>query len=87
MNAAPDNRESRERFLKLAEVQAMLGVSRCTVWRWTAEQGLKVVRVGAVTRIRERDLQAFLRRHETGAGNGQPSASLADNGETVENGA
>ena len=53
-----------ERFLKLPEVQAMLGVSRSTVWRWTAEQGLKVVRVGGVTRIRESDLQAFLNRHE-----------------------
>ena len=58
-----------ERFLKFKEVQAMLGVSRCTVWRWTAEQGLKVVRVGGVTRIRESDLQAFLARLESsGAG-------------------
>jgi len=56
-----------ERFLKLSEVQAMLGVSRSTVWRWTAENGLKVVRVGNVTRIRETDLQAFLKRHETEA--------------------
>ena len=54
-----------ERFLKISDVQAMLGVSRSTVWRWTAENGLKVVRVGNVTRIRESDLQAFLRRHET----------------------
>jgi excisionase family DNA binding protein len=42
----------------------MLHVSRATVWRWTAEQGLKVVRVGGVTRIRETDLQNFLKRHE-----------------------
>jgi len=54
-----------ERFLKLSEVPAMLGVSRSTVWRWTAESGLKAVRVGGVTRIRETDLQAFLKRHET----------------------
>ncbi len=54
-----------DRYLKLAEVQAMLGVSRSTVWRWTAENGLKVVRVGNVARIRESDLHAFLRRHET----------------------
>jgi excisionase family DNA binding protein len=42
-------------------------VSRSTVWRWTAENGLKVVRVGNVTRVRESDLQAFLKRHETAA--------------------
>lgn len=54
-----------ERFLTLSEVRAMLSVSRATLWRWTAENGLKVVRVGNVTRIRESDLQAFLKRHET----------------------
>ena len=53
------------RFLKLSEVQEMMGVSRSTVWRWTAENGLKVVRIGNVTRIRESDLEAFLNRHET----------------------
>lgn len=53
-----------ERFLRLSEVQQMLNVSRSTVWRWTAENGLKVVRVGSITRIRESDLQAFLKRHE-----------------------
>lgn len=54
-----------ERFLRLSEVQRLLGVSRSTVWRWQAERGLKVVRVGDVVRVRETDLQAFLQRHET----------------------
>ena len=54
-----------ERFLKLAEVQEMLGVSRSTVWRWHAERGLKVVTIGGVTRIRECDLRTFIKRHET----------------------
>ena len=40
------------RFLKLKEVQDLLGVSRSTVWRWHAERGLKVVRVGEVVRVR-----------------------------------
>ena len=53
-----------DRFLKLQEVQRMFGISRTTLWRWTNEQGLKVVRVGGVCRIRESDLQAFLARHE-----------------------
>jgi len=61
-----------ERFLKLGEVRARLGISRCTLWRWQAERGLKVCRVGSVTRIRESDLEAFLRRHETG---GESSAT------------
>ena len=54
-----------DRFLTLAEVRASLAVSRATLWRWTTEHGLKVVRVGNVTRIRESELQAFLNRHET----------------------
>lgn len=54
-----------ERFLTLSEVRSVLKVSRATLWRWTAEHGLKVVRVGDVVRIRESDLQAFLNRHET----------------------
>lgn len=53
-----------EHFHKLGDVQKLLGVSRTTLWRWTAEQGLRVVRVGDVVRIRESDLQAFLSRHE-----------------------
>lgn len=58
-----------DQFLRLSEVQRMLGVSRSTVWRWHAERGLKVVRVGDVVRVRESDLQAFLKRHETAPGN------------------
>jgi len=59
-----------ERFLKLKEVQQMFSVSRSTVWRWQAEHGLKVVRIGDVVRVKESDLRAFLSRHETAGGNG-----------------
>ena len=62
-----------DRFLKLKDVQDLLGVSRSTVWRWQAEHGLKVVRVGDVVRIRESDLRAFLSRHES---NPQPDAEV-----------
>lgn len=55
-----------DRFLKLSEVQAMFGVSRSTVWRWTAEQGLPVVTIGGVKRIRESLLEEFVKRHEPG---------------------
>lgn len=54
-----------ERFLTLSQVRAMLNVSRATLWRWQTEHGLKFVRVGNVTRIRESDLNAFLQRHES----------------------
>jgi excisionase family DNA binding protein len=57
--------QQQSRFLKLKEVQDLLGVSRTTLWRWQAEHGLKVVRVGDVVRVRESDLQVFLKRHET----------------------
>jgi len=53
-----------ESFLTLQQVQDLLAISRTTLWRWQAEHGLKVVRVGDVVRIRESDLQEFLRRHE-----------------------
>ncbi len=53
-----------ESFLKLSEVQKMFGVSRSTIWRWHAERGLKVVRIGSVTRIRESDLTAFVQLYE-----------------------
>ena len=57
--------KTSDNYLKLREVQDLFGVSRSTVWRWQTEQGLKVVRVGNVVRIRERDLQVFLSRHES----------------------
>lgn len=53
-----------DRFLRVCDVAEMLGVSRSTVWRWQVERGLKVVTVGGVTRIRETELEAFLKRHE-----------------------
>lgn len=56
-----------DRFLKLAEVQTMFGVSRSTVWRWHAERGLRVVRVGNVTRVRESELNEFLNRQSSTA--------------------
>lgn len=69
-----------ERFLKLSEVQQMLGVSRSTVWRWSVEHGLKTLRVGNVTRLRESDLQAFLARHVS-------EGSVSASGQTPELGA
>lgn len=69
-----------DRFLKLGEVAQMFDVSRSTVWRWSAERGLKVVTIGGVTRVRESDLQTFLARHETNAGVG---LGVADAGKVL----
>jgi excisionase family DNA binding protein len=57
---------SDEKFLRLKDVQEKFGVSRATVWRWTAERGLRVVSVGGVTRIRESDFAEFVERHLSG---------------------
>jgi excisionase family DNA binding protein len=57
--------ESQDRFLTMKEVRQRLNLSRTTVWRWVTERGLKAVKVGNVARIRETDLQAFLKRFET----------------------
>src|SRR5262245_12787235 len=40
-----------DRFFTLRQVQEMFKISRATLWRWTAERGLKIVRVGNVKRI------------------------------------
>jgi len=57
---------SEERFFKLKDVQDKFGVSRSTVWRWHNERGLRVVRVGGITRVRASDLAEFEERHLTG---------------------
>jgi excisionase family DNA binding protein len=57
---------SEEHFLTLKDVQARFGVSRSTVWRWIAERGLRVIRVGGVIRIRESDLAEFIGHHLIG---------------------
>jgi excisionase family DNA binding protein len=64
MSDTPSNLPVEDRFLTVSDVQRLLGVSRSTVWRWTTERGLKVIRVGGVTRIRESDLKSWLRRSE-----------------------
>lgn len=77
--------KSSDHYLKLKEVQDLLGVSRSTVWRWQAEQGLKVLRVGNIVRIRQNDLEAFLNRHKSqGAAAAQDAGVVGETGSGVQ---
>jgi excisionase family DNA binding protein len=57
-------------LLTLKQVAELAGASRWTIWRWCAECGLRTVKIGGVTRIRERDWIAFLDRHAGAATEG-----------------
>ena len=64
-----ETQPATERFLTIKDVCKRLNVSRTSVWRILHEHGLRAVRVGGITRIREHDLEAWLERHCT-SGNG-----------------
>ena len=51
------------RRLRSADWAAEIGVSRVTFWHWIAHLGLKASRIGRITIVDERDLNAFLARH------------------------
>jgi len=53
-------------FLTIAEVAESLNVSTRTVRRWIDAGDLVVHRVGAIVRIAEPDLRAFLALHREG---------------------
>ena len=55
---------NRDEIWTLAETCAFCRVSRTTLYRWRNEQGLKVIHVLGIARVRRRDLEAFLERHE-----------------------
>jgi excisionase family DNA binding protein len=54
---------SSGRFFTISEVCGLLRVSRTTVWRIMNQQGLRVIRVGGMKRIRECDLEMWIERH------------------------
>ena len=57
-----------ERYLTLRDVAQRLRCSRSTVWRLIKEHGLRVLRCGGITRVRERDLAAWEEKHMGGDG-------------------
>lgn len=59
-----------ERLFTLAQIAAAGGFSRSTLYRLRHGGGLRVVTVGGVTRVRERDWLAFLDKHATAATEG-----------------
>jgi predicted DNA-binding transcriptional regulator AlpA len=59
----PPTPGATERLLTLADCRQAAQVTRWTIWRWINEEGLRVVKIGKVTRVRESDWQAFLCRH------------------------
>ena len=52
-----------DEWLTLAEVAQMLKVSRTTIWRCRRE-GLKVMRLGGLVRVRHSEFNAYLERHQ-----------------------
>jgi predicted DNA-binding transcriptional regulator AlpA len=57
-----------EKLLTLQDVAKAASVSRWTVWRWHTAEGLRVVKIGSVARVRESDWLAFVGRHVEGGG-------------------
>ena len=49
-----------EQLLTLAEVQAILRVSKSKMYRLIHQEGLPAVRLGSTYRIRQSDLDVFL---------------------------
>jgi excisionase family DNA binding protein len=55
-----------DRWMTVEEVAGQANVCRMTVWRWRNEQGLKFTKVGNVVRVRQSELDGFLKRHMQG---------------------
>lgn len=65
MNAIPQPTNApADSLLTLAEVRAYCHIGRTTLWRWMNEHNLRTVSVLGIKRVRRRDLDAFLERHE-----------------------
>jgi len=52
---------SEDRLLTAAQAAKYCSVSLCTIRRWIAQQRFPVIHLPGVTRIRMRDLEAYLK--------------------------
>jgi excisionase family DNA binding protein len=59
---------SDSRFLTIAEVAAMMRVSKMTVYRLVHHEELPALRVGRSFRVREEDVDEYLRKSFYSAG-------------------
>ena len=59
---------SESRFLTIAEVAAMMRVSKMTVYRLVHNEELPALRVGRSFRVREEDVDEYLRKSFYSAG-------------------
>ncbi len=65
-----------EQMLTVPDIAELCKVSARTVYRWIAEQGLPVVQIGGVTRIRPADLEVFFQTHYS-TGGSVPASEVA----------
>jgi len=61
-------------LLKMSEVAKLLNVDRTAIWRWyTTGDFPKPIKVGATTRFRRTDIEAWLASRPNPQHNGQPA--------------
>ena len=68
MSTTPDRAFAEVRFLTVAEVAAMMRVSKMTVYRLVHNGDLPAVRVGRSFRVLEDDVNEYLRKSFYNAG-------------------
>ena len=51
-------------LLTLAEVRQHCRIGKTTLWRWMNQHGLRVIQIEGFKRVKRRDLNAFLDRHQ-----------------------
>ena len=61
-NSALSDDRQQEKLLKVKEAAEVLCCSEAAIRKWVYQRRLPAVKVGRLTRIRQSDLEAFIRR-------------------------